>query len=146
MNHRKARALLPRILDGTLPLRSEAAVRAHVAACVRCERTLAEFEACAGLVALLPARWIPLEAPGGRRDRLATLARWGATPPPVPDWRERLGVTALGALAAAALFTLVLTGQTWAPGVTQGTPPVQLARALPIPDSTLMPTGLARFR
>jgi anti-sigma factor RsiW len=137
MNHWTARQLLPAILDHTIPSALEAAVRSHVDGCARCRRTLAEFEASEALLAQIPAALVPIEPSAEAHDRLASLARW--TPEPRPEWRERIGVSALGAVAAAAMLVMVLSVTGWGPMVVRHSTPVTVATLLP--DSSYLPTG-----
>ena len=137
MNHRTARELLPAILDHTIPAGLEAAVREHVDGCGRCQRTLAEFQAGEALLAQLPAALVPIEPSAEAQDRLASLARWAADPK--PEWQERIGVPALGALAAAAMWVMVLSVSGWGPLVVERSAPISVATVLP--DSTYLPTG-----
>jgi anti-sigma factor RsiW len=137
MNHWTARQLLPAILDHTIPAGLEAEVRNHVDGCGRCQRALAEFEASEALLARLPAALVPIEPSAEAHERLASLARW--TPDPRPEWPERVGVSALGALAAAAMLLMVISVSGWGPMVMERSAPVNLAAVLP--DSNYLPTG-----
>jgi anti-sigma factor RsiW len=137
MNHWTARNLLPAILDHTIPLGLEAEVRDHVAGCGRCQRIHAEFEASEALLARLPTALVPIEPSTGAHQRLASLARWN--PDPKSDWQERIGVPALGALAAAAMLVMVISVAGWGPMVVKHSTPVTLAALLP--DSNYLPTG-----
>lgn len=139
MIHWKARHLLPQLLDGTLAAPLEAQVREHAVECQACRRTLAEFDACESLLAQLPLSLVPLEAPEGRVDRLRALSRWIVDPE--PSLGERVGMSALGALAAAAMLAIVLTGGTWDPAPETSETPVAMAGVVPIPDTELMPMG-----
>lgn len=139
MIHWKARNLLPQLLDETLPAPLEAQVREHAAECEACRRALAEFDACESLLAQLPLSLIPLEAPEGQVDRLRALSRWIVDPE--PSLGERVGMSALGALAAAAMLAIVLTGGTWDPVPEANEAPVAMAGVVPIPDTELMPMG-----
>lgn len=144
MIHWKARRLLPQVLDGSLAARVEGDVRAHAASCEACTRLLEEFEACERLLAELPTSLVPLDVPEGHVDRLRALSRWVTVPQ--PSWAERLGMSALGAFAGAAMLGLVMTGQTWAPVDRELGPPLTLAGVLPIADGELTPIGLARIQ
>jgi len=137
MNHWTARQLLPAILDHTIPAGLEAEVRGHVDGCGRCRRTLAEFEASEALLARLPTALVPVEPSSEAQERLASLARW--SPDPRPEWQERIGVSALGALAAAAMLLMVISVTGWGPMVVEHSTPVSLAAVLP--DSNYLPTG-----
>jgi len=137
MNHWTARQLLPAILDHTIPAGLEAEVRGHVDGCGRCRRRLAEFEASEALLARLPAALVPVEPSAEAQERLASLARW--VPDPRPEWQERIGVSALGALAAAAMLLMVISVTGWGPMVVEHSTPVSLAAVLP--DSNYLPTG-----
>jgi len=142
--HWKARRLLPQILDGSLAARVEGDVRAHAAGCRSCTRTLAEFEACEHLLAELPTALVPLEVPEGHVERLRALSRWVVVSE--PSWAERLGMSALGAFAGAAMLGLVMTGQSWVPADPELGSSITLAGVLSIPDGDFMPTGLARIQ
>ena len=137
MNHWTARQLLPAILDHTIPAGLEAEVRGHVDGCGRCRRRLAEFEASEALLARLPAALVPVEPSAEAQERLASLARW--VPDPRPEWQERIGVSALGALAAAAMLLMVISVTGWGPMVVEHSTPVSLAAV--VPDSNYLPTG-----
>ena len=137
MNHWTARQLLPAILDHTIPAGSEAEVRSHVTGCGRCQRTLAEFEASEALLARLPAALVPVEPSAEAHGRLASLARWN--PDPKSEWQERIGVSALGALAAAAMLVMVISVTGWGPLVVKRSAPVSLAAV--VPDVQYHPTG-----
>ena len=137
MNHRTARELLPAILDHTIPAAREAAVRQHVDGCGRCRRALAEFQASEALLARLPASLVPVEPSVAAQNRLAAFARW--VPDPRPAWQERVGVSALGALAATAMLLMVITAPGWGPVAVERSAPVALAAVLP--DSHYHPTG-----
>ena len=137
MNHWTARQLLPAILDHTIPAGLEAEVRDHVDGCGRCRRTLAEFEASEALLARLPAALVPVEPSAEAQERLASLARW--VPDPRPEWQERIGVSAIGALAAAAMLLMVISVTGWGPMVVERSAPVALAAVFP--DSNYLPTG-----
>ena len=137
MNHWTARQMLPAILDHTVPALLEAEVRGHVAGCGRCQRALAEFEESEALLARLPTALVPIEPSTEAHERLASLARWN--PDPKSDWQERIGVPALGALAAAAMLVMVLSVTGWGPMVVKYSAPVTVATLLP--DSSYLPTG-----
>ena len=137
MNHFTARQLLPSILDHTIPAGLEAAVRDHADGCGRCQHALAEFEASEALLAQLPAALVPIEPSAEAHDRLASLARWSAAPK--SEWQDRIGVSALGALAAAAMLLMVISATGWGPMVTERSAPVDLATM--VPDSQYLPTG-----
>ena len=137
MNHWTARQLLPAILDHTIPTALEAEVRSHVAGCGRCRRTLSEFEASEALLARLPTVLVPVEPSAEAHQRLASLARWN--PDPESEWPERIGVSALGALAAAAMLVMVISVTGWGPLVVKHSEPVTLAAM--VPDSQYLPTG-----
>jgi anti-sigma factor RsiW len=137
MKHWTARPLLPAILDHTIPAELEAAVREHADGCGRCRRTLAEFEASEALLAQIPAALVPIEPSGEAHDRLASLARWSADPR--PEWQERIGVPALGALAAAAMLLLAISMTGLGPMVVERGAPMALAAV--VPDSHYLPTG-----
>lgn len=137
MNHWTARRLLPTLLDHTLPPRLEAEVRGHARHCRRCLRVLDEFEASAALLARLPATLVPLEPSAASHERLASLARWA--PVPRPEWREQLGLSALGAAAAAVMLVMAISLSGWGPVMETRSDPVMLAGVLP--DSCYLPTG-----
>jgi anti-sigma factor RsiW len=132
MRHFVARRRLPQLLDDTLPAPVERAVRAHVGRCAACAQRLAEFEACDGLLARLPAAVIPLAASPAGEQRLAGLARWAFEPPPV---RLRAGpeVAALAVAAAAVFCVVALTGTArWIPDTeTTGVAATQIAYVVP---------------
>lgn len=140
MNHFRARRLLAGLPDGTLAPAREAEVRAHLAGCRRCRRHLRELEACETLLGELPTSLLPLEASRDAESRLGSLARWAPVPTTSPA--ERLGISALGAVTAAAMLALVLTQTGLGPTPTPGPQEVALAQVLP--DSQLMPTGVRR--
>ena len=117
MIHRKARRLLPAVLDHTLPATLEAAVRDHADACPDCADSLAELQAAEALLLRLPASLVPLEVSGVAEERLESLARWAGRMPAL--WPERLGLQAVGALAGAALVALVIAIGDWEPVVKQ---------------------------
>jgi anti-sigma factor RsiW len=137
MNHWTARKLLPAILDHTIPAALEAEVRSHVDGCGRCRRTLSEFEASEALLARLPAALVPVEPSAAAHDRLASLARWN--PDPRSEWQERLGVSAVGALAAAAMLVMVISVSGWGPLVLKDSAPITVAAV--VPDSQFLLTG-----
>jgi anti-sigma factor RsiW len=137
MNHWTARQLLPAILDHTISARLEAEVRDHVDACPRCRRVLAEFEASEALLARLPAALVPVDPSVEGYDRLTSLARWSVDPR--PEWQQRIGVPALGALAAAATLLMVISVSGWGPMDMGRSSPMTLATVLP--DPTYLPTG-----
>jgi anti-sigma factor RsiW len=137
MNHFTARQLLPSILDHTIPAGLEAAVREHADGCARCQRALAEFKASEALLAQLPTALVPIEPSAEAHDRLASLARWSAAPK--PEWQDHIGVSALGALAAAAMLLVVISVSGWGPGVTERPTPMTVAAV--VPDSHYLPTG-----
>ena len=137
MNHWTARRMLPAILDHTIPAYLEAEVRGHAAGCGRCQRALAEFEASEALLARLPAALVPVEPSAEAHERLASLARWN--PDPRPEWQERIGFSAIGALAAAAMLVMVISVTGWGPLVLKHSAPVTLATM--VPDSQYLPTG-----
>jgi len=76
MNHPTAEQLLPSLPDGLLPAATEAAVRAHVAECPPCQRSLGELEAIDALLRRLPASVLPRRPTPGGDARLEALARW----------------------------------------------------------------------
>ena len=137
MNHWTARQLLSAILDHTIPAALEAEVRSHVAGCGRCQRILSEFEASEALLARLPSALVPVEPSAEAHQRLASLARWN--PDPRPEWQERIGVSALSALAAAAMLVMVISVSGWGPLVLKRSAPVTLA--VVVPDSQYLPIG-----
>jgi anti-sigma factor RsiW len=137
MNHWTARQLLPAILDHTIPAALEAAVREHLEGCGRCQRTLAEFEDSEALLARLPAALVPIEPSTEAQDRLASLARW--SPDPRSEWQERLGVSALSALAAAAMLAMVISVGGWGSTEVKRGAPMMVAAM--VPDSQYQPTG-----
>lgn len=141
IRHRKARKLLPQILDGGLPPLTEALVRDHAERCGRCTRVLAEFEASERLLARLPRAILADPEPERISARLHALARWAMDAE--PSWRERLGATALGTVAAGMLVALVLSGQGWLPPNPADSGDATTIAAV-MPDNLLTPMG--RFR
>lgn len=139
MIHWKARSLLPQLLDGTLAAHLEVEVRQHAERCRTCRGALAEFDACESLLAQLPSSLVPLDQPEGRIDRLLVLSRWIVEPE--PSLGERVGMSALGAFAAAAMLALVLTGGSWNPAPEDTRTSISLAGVVPIPDTELIPMG-----
>ncbi len=139
MIHWKARRLLAQVLDGSLAAHLEAEVRQHAESCRACRGALAEFDVCESLLAQLPSSLVPLDQPEGRVDRLLGLSRWIVDPE--PSLGERVGMSALGALAAAAVFAVVLTGGSWNPAPEDAREPISLAGVVPIPDTELIPMG-----
>ncbi len=137
MRHGRARRLLPSVLDGNLPPRQEAAVRAHVDRCRRCRRGLAELRAAEALLARLPATLVPREASPQAEARLLGLARW-ATEPPL-SWQDR-GLSALGAFAALLLFVGLVEFGSVPPAAEPTGEAVTIAAVLP--DTRLFPTGV----
>ena len=138
MNHFRARRLLPDLLDGVLPARTEAMVRAHASECPSCARALAEFEASEQLLGQLPISLLAVEDDELTTRRLESLARWA--PDPIPTWRERLGMTAIGGFACAAFVMVMLSSAGWLP-VPEGQDQPPMTVAAVIPDSALMPMG-----
>jgi anti-sigma factor RsiW len=138
MNHWTARRLLAAVPDHTLPAPLEAEVRRHAGRCRRCRRHLDELRATEALLARLPRALVPLEPRPSADARLAGLARWAS--PPVPTWGERIGVSAVGAAAAAALLAMVLTSTGVWPPVEIESRGVTLAAVLP--ETRLLPTGV----
>ena len=137
MNHWTARKLLPAILDHTIPAALEAEVRCHVDGCGRCRRILSEFEASEALLARLPTALVPVEPSAEAHERLASLARWN--PEPRSEWQERIGVSAIGALGAAAMLAMVISVSGWGPLVLKHSAPVTTAAV--VPDSQYLLTG-----
>ncbi len=135
MRHWQAARALPELLDQTLPALVEAEVRAHAERCRRCRRTLAEHEASERLLAQLPVSLMRLD--GRLEHRLDSLARWAGIP--TPTWGERLGLSALGAFAAAAMLAMVLSTAGWLPQTDDVHRDVTLAAVLP--DTDLLPMG-----
>ncbi len=111
--------------------------RDHADGCGRCQRALAEFEASEALLAQLPAALVPIEPSAEAHDRLASLARWSVAPK--PEWQDRIGVPALGALAAAAMLLMVISVTGWGPVAMERTTPVAMAAV--VPDSHYLPSG-----
>ena len=138
MNHFRARRLLPQVLDHALPARVEAEVRAHAEGCAVCDRVLAELEASEQLLAQLPISLLPIDDEDAATHRLESLARWA--PDPEPSWRERLGMTAVGAFACAAMMMVLLSSAGWVPA-SEGEPPAGITMAAVLPDSSLMNMG-----
>jgi hypothetical protein len=61
MMHRKAKNLVPSLLDGTLEEDVELDVRVHVSGCARCRRLNSEYEFSESLLRRLPSALAPLE-------------------------------------------------------------------------------------
>lgn len=140
MNHWKARPLLPALFDGTLAPLEEAELRAHVDRCARCCRGVAELAASERLLASIPKSLLPLEPLEAMEERLTALSRWA--PAPRVGMRERVGMSAVASMAAAALVALMLTAGGWTPTVSEPGHPVTVAAV--IPDAAFIPMG--RFR
>jgi anti-sigma factor RsiW len=102
MNHDIAERLLPSLPDGLLPARTEAAVRAHVAECPVCRRSLDELEAIDALLRRLPTSVLPRHWTPAGDARLESLARWAPVRGPHRAW------PALSAFAAGASLALGL--------------------------------------
>lgn len=137
MNHREARRLLSPLLDGEVPPRKEAALRAHLERCPACRRIRRQLEAAEGLLRGLPASFIPLDAGPGGEARLRGLARWGRPARREPAWRP----TAVGALAAAAaLLVLVWWGPPPAAPPEAPPQPSRVVLAAQMPSSFLAPS------
>ena len=113
MIHLTSRRLLADLLDGGLPEGVEARVRGHTQGCARCRRVLSELEESEELLQELPAFLAPLDESDATEARLVGLARWA--PEPAPLWRERLGTSAIGAIAAAAAVVLMTVASSWTP-------------------------------
>jgi len=139
MRHWRARTLLPDILDGSLPPSLEAQVRQHVGGCRRCCRALAQLRACDQLLTQLPHSLFLASAPGATDPRMAALACWASAPE--PSLAERLGATAVGAVAAAAmLLVMVSVSSRMMPPVT----PHGVTLAAVVPPTALLPMGRLR--
>ena len=63
-----------------------------------------------------------------------------AAPEPPPTWAERIGVSALGAFAAAAMLAMVLSTAGWIPPLESPSRSVTLAAVMP--EARLLPTGV----
>lgn len=138
MMHWRARRLLVSLPDGTLDPRTEAAVRAHVEECVRCQRELGALELAEALVRRLPASLLPLEADLQAQSRLAALARWSEELEVMPS-AERWPVPVLGIASVVAVAVLTVTVGHWSPivGGSQGGNPVTVASV--VPDTSYVP-------
>jgi anti-sigma factor RsiW len=138
MTHRRARRLLPALLDEALPARQRRAVRAHARRCPSCGRRLREHEEVEALLRLLPPSLVPFE-PSARADaRLGSLARWFVDP--FAAARERLGLRALGVGVAVGAYALAATTSLWAPvpsGIADPHGLVTLVQAQPDEAATL---------
>lgn len=141
MSHRKARTLLPQVLDGSLAPVTEALVRAHAEQCRRCSRALADFVASERLLSRLPRSILADPAPEQITTRLHALARWAMDAE--PSWAERLSATALGTAAAVVLAALVLGGQGWQPPIQAEVRDATTIVAV-LPDSLMTPMGRIR--
>jgi hypothetical protein len=139
VRHGRAWRLLPALLDGTLGAPVEAVARAHVERCVRCRRELDELAAVEALVARLPASLVPVEPSAGALARLAGLARWAPLRDPPLAWRES-GLPALGAVAAAAVFSLLVSTADYVPAP-HGRYDAALTLAAVVPEARFIPTG-----
>jgi hypothetical protein len=137
MIHLRARRRLPDLVGGTLRGPVAAALQSHVRRCSRCQRILAELEACERLLAQLPPACVPLEAPGTASPRLATLSRWAGAPPP-SRWPE-VGATALAAAFTAALLLLAATAGQWEAPDLRRTDTVAVVAL--VPDLQVLPAG-----
>jgi hypothetical protein len=138
MRHRRARRLLPSLLDQTLTAREEADVRRHAQRCRRCRPVWLELVLAEELLGELPPVLVPLEPTLVSESRLAGLARWAADP--APRRPEQVGLPVLGAAAAAALLWWLLLPGAWSPPPRDPGRPVVLASVLP--EARLLPTGL----
>ena len=129
MNHEIAARLLPSLPDALLPARTEAAVRAHVAACPACRRSLGELETIDALLRRLPASVLPRRWTPGSEARLEALARWAPRPTPRGDARPPW--PALAAFAAGACLALgLMLGRGLRPGPTPAAPDQTVYAAL----------------
>jgi anti-sigma factor RsiW len=131
MIHWTARRWLPDLVDGCLDPSVEARMRGHTQGCARCRRILRELEESERLLRELPAVLAPLDESRAAEARLVGLARWAPEPPPL--WPERLRTSALGALAAAAVWVLVTVTSAWTPLV--GDPSRAVSSASLSPDA-----------
>jgi anti-sigma factor RsiW len=135
--HLRARTLLHRLPDDTLPPEVEIELRAHVASCARCRRRLHEIQISEDLLRRLPPSIVPLEA-GGRDAyvRLAALARWtddeeiAANP---EGWR----LSFLSVASVVLIFCLAASAGSWAPTIRPGMGPTVNLETLP-PDHTYL--------
>jgi anti-sigma factor RsiW len=120
VNHLRARRLLSALPDGTLPPATEAELRTHAAACQRCQRILADYEAMDRFLRSFPERLVPPIASNEAEGALRLLARWAG--PLRAPWFERVPIHPLGAVVTAAALLL---------GVFLLTPPFQIESAEP---------------
>jgi hypothetical protein len=97
-----------------------------------------EFETTEALLAQLPLTLVPLENAAPSDTRLERLARWATEPP--PTWSERLGASALGAAAAAAMLAMLLSTAGILPPIESPSRTVTLAAVMP--EARLFPTGV----
>ena len=113
MIHWTARRLLPDLVDGCLREAVDVRVRGHTQGCARCRRVLRELEKSDRLLRELPAVLAPLDESPVAEARLVGLSRWAPEPPAL--WPERLRTSALGAVAAGAVWVLVTVTSAWTP-------------------------------
>jgi anti-sigma factor RsiW len=139
MKHRWAWRLIPALLEGTLAAPVEAAARAHVEKCPRCRRELDELAAVEALLARLPASLVPVEPTAGAHARLTGLARWAPLRDPPLAWRES-GLPAIGAVAAAAVFSLLVSTADYVPAP-HGRFDAAITLAAVVPEARFIPTG-----
>ena len=76
MFHWRARQLLTRALDETLPASLAQALEAHLARCTRCRRYRHEHALCETFLSELPHAFAPLEPDPASYPRLVALTRW----------------------------------------------------------------------
>ncbi len=106
MRHRRARAHLSDLIDGTLAPALEASLRAHLEDCRACRRELRELETAERLLGELPASLLSHAWTPAGEARLLALTRWSlpASSAPSLGWRWPAG----GVLAGAAALALAL--------------------------------------
>lgn len=139
MTHRRARRLMPELLDGSLDRDTCRAVRAHARGCSDCRARLREHEAAEALLRLLPPSLVPCDPTRDAQTRLFGLARWFVDP--VANWRrERMNLGALGMGMAVAAYIASATLPAWIPVSQDSGSLIKLAEAAP-DASFMLPLG-----
>jgi anti-sigma factor RsiW len=124
MNHWRAIRRIACLLDGTMSAREEAQVRAHLAACGRCQQEWEDVLLADSLVRRLPASIAPLAAGPESYRRLVGLGRWTAAEGPRP--RGRFQIPAVGIASLAAVLVLTFAVSEWQP-LLPGIAPLELS-------------------
>lgn len=137
MKHARARDLLAALPDGSLPLTTEAAVRAHAADCTECRRGIDELELSETLLRALPRRFLPLEWGPEADRRLVALASWVGGPLPAPP--QHSPAQALGSLAAACILAVLLCTASLLPHLGGGGEASMALARLSVADMSLLP-------